>query len=293
MLTKAPTILAVDDRKENLDIILDILGDYDVIPVTSGYKALQVIEEEDISLVLLDIVMPELDGFEVCKILKNNSKTKHIPIIFTTAKTDEESIAKAYEAGADDYVSKPLKKAEVIARVKTQLKLKQTIENLEFLASKDSMTGIYNRRKFFELAIPIFKENQSDIFMAMVDIDHFKKVNDTYGHDVGDAVIKQATKTINKVIQPHDVLFARIGGEEFVLLLKDMDKTALFEILENIRKSIDDLVVEHNNHKIKFTISIGATYKTSDTKTIDELLKSSDLALYESKTSGRNKITFR
>lgn len=111
MLINAPTILAVDDRKENLDIILDILSDYDVIPITSGYKALQVIEEENISLVLLDIVMPELDGFEVCKILKNNSKTKHIPIIFTTAKTDEESIAKAYEAGADDYVSKPLKKS--------------------------------------------------------------------------------------------------------------------------------------------------------------------------------------
>ena len=293
MLIKSPTILAVDDKKENLDIILDILSDYDVIPVTSGQKALQVIDEEDIALVLLDIVMPELDGFQVCQILKNNTKTRHIPIIFTTAKTDEESISKAYEAGADDYVSKPLKKAEVIARVKTQLKLKQTIENLEFLASRDSMTGIYNRRKFFELAIPVFKETPTDIFMAMIDIDYFKKVNDTYGHDVGDMVIKLATQTISQVIQPYDAIFARIGGEEFVLLLKDMDKKAILEILENIRLSIENLVVEHNDTKIKFTISIGATSKTQDSKTIDELLKNSDLALYESKTSGRNKITFR
>ncbi len=293
MLIKSPTILAVDDKKENLDIILDILSDYDVIPVTSGQKALQVIDEEDIALVLLDIVMPELDGFQVCQILKNNTKTKHIPIVFTTAKTDEESISKAYEAGADDYVSKPLKKAEVIARVKTQLKLKQTIENLEFLASRDSMTGIYNRRKFFELAIPVFKETPTDIFMAMIDIDYFKKVNDTYGHDVGDMVIKLATQTISQVIRQHDAIFARIGGEEFVLLLKDMDKKAILEILENIRLSIENLVVEHNDTKIKFTISIGATSKTQDSKTIDELLKNSDLALYESKTSGRNKITFR
>jgi diguanylate cyclase (GGDEF)-like protein len=293
MLTNVPTILAVDDKKENLDVILDILSDYDVIPVTSGQKALQVIDEEDIALVLLDIVMPELDGFQVCQILKNNTKTRHIPIIFTTAKTDEESISKAYEAGADDYVSKPLKKAEVIARVKTQLKLKQTIENLEFLASRDSMTGIYNRRKFFELAIPVFKETPTDIFMAMIDIDYFKKVNDTYGHDVGDMVIKLATQTISQVIQPYDAIFARIGGEEFVLLLKDMDKKAILEILENIRLSIENLVVEHNDTKIKFTISIGATSKTQDSKTIDELLKNSDLALYESKTSGRNKITFR
>ena len=293
MLIQSPTILAVDDKKENLDVILDILSDYDVIPVTSGQKALQVIDEEDIALVLLDIVMPELDGFQVCQILKNNTKTKHIPIIFTTAKTDEESISKAYEAGADDYVSKPLKKAEVIARVKTQLKLKKTIENLEFLASRDSMTGIYNRRKFFELAIPVFKETPTDIFMAMIDIDYFKKVNDTYGHDVGDMVIKLATQTISQVIRQHDAIFARIGGEEFVLLLKDMDKKAILEILENIRLSIEDLVVEYNETKIKFTISIGATSKTQDSKTIDELLKNSDLALYESKTSGRNKITFR
>lgn len=293
MSTMTPTILAVDDRKENLDILLDILGDYDVIPVTSGKKALQVIEEEDVSLVLLDIVMPELDGFEVCKMLKNNPKTLHIPIIFTTAKTDEKSIAQAYEAGADDYVSKPLKKAEVIARVKTQLKLKQTIENLEFLASKDSMTGIYNRRKFFELAIPIFQESKNDIFMAMIDIDHFKKVNDTYGHDVGDMVIKLATKTISSLIEQNNAIFARIGGEEFVLIFEGINKDLILELLESIRISIQNLNIDYNNHTIKFTISIGVASRISDTKSIDELLKKSDLALYEAKTTGRNKVIFR
>lgn len=120
------TILAVDDTKENLDILLDILDDFDVIPVTHGLKALEIIKNEPISLVLLDIIMPDLDGFEVCKLLKSDPLWCDIPIIFTTAKTDEASIAQAYEAGASDYVSKPLKRAEVIARVTTQLKLQKT-----------------------------------------------------------------------------------------------------------------------------------------------------------------------
>lgn len=286
------TILAVDDKKENLDIILDILSEFDVIPVTSGKKALDILNKEEISIILLDIVMPEMDGFEVCKIIKSQTNTKDIPIIFTTAKTDEESIANAYRVGANDYVSKPLKRSEVIARVKTQLKLKKTIEHLEFLASRDSMTGAYNRRKFFELAKQLFSQGDEDFFVSMIDIDYFKKVNDSYGHDAGDMVIKLVSKTISDML-PQNSIFARIGGEEFVSVCKTSSTQEAMSLFENIREAISSLRVDYNGNEISFTISNGITSKKSSTKSIDELLKESDIALYEAKSSGRNKVIFR
>lgn len=286
------TILAVDDKKENLDVILDILGDFDVIPTTDGQEAIEIAATEEISLVLLDIVMPDIDGYEVCKILKSNPNTKDIPVIFTTAKTDEQSIYEAYKAGANDYVSKPLKKTEVIERVKTQLRLKKTIEGLEFLASRDPMTGAYNRRKFFELSKPMFEASGDELYMAMIDIDFFKKINDSFGHDAGDMVIKAVTQSISTSL-PQDSIFARIGGEEFVAVCIGKSKEQALGLLNEIRVGISDLSIDYNGHKIEFTVSIGLTQKNESIKTIDEMLKDADLALYDAKNSGRNKVVLR
>lgn len=291
-MDRSATILAVDDKKENLDVLLDILDDFDVIPVTSGEKALKIIEQEEISLILLDIVMPNMDGYEVCKILKSQSHTKTIPIIFTTAKTDEESISKAYQSGANDYVSKPLKRSEVIARVETQLKLKKTIEDLEYLASRDTMTGVYNRRKFFELSKSIFDQYDANLFIAMLDIDHFKKVNDSFGHDAGDLVIKHIAKTVYDMLPEHSV-FARIGGEEFVAMCIEESVEKIAQTFEDIRNIIALSSVDYNGHQINFTISNGIAQKNPSIKSIDELLKQADIALYEAKNSGRNKIVLR
>lgn len=291
-MQKSETILAVDDKKENLDVLLDILEDFDVIPVTCGQKALDVMAEEEISLVLLDIVMPNIDGYEVCKILKSQPTTKNIPIIFTTAKTDEESISKAYQAGANDYVSKPLKRSEVIARVQTQLKLKKTIDDLEYLASRDTMTGVYNRRKFFELSKPIFDQYDNNLFIAMLDIDHFKKVNDSFGHDAGDLVIKRVAKTISDML-PKESVFARIGGEEFVAVCIDDSAENIMQLFDEIKNAIASSMIDYNGHQISFTISNGIAHKNPSIKTIDELLKQADLALYDAKNSGRNKIVLR
>lgn len=286
------TILAVDDKKENLDVLLNILEDFDVIPVTCGQKALEIIKEEDISLVLLDIVMPNIDGYEVCKILKSQVDTKGIPIIFTTAKTDEESISKAYEAGANDYVSKPLKRSEVIARVQTQLKLKKTIDDLEYLASRDTMTGVYNRRKFFELSKPLFNQYENNFFIAMLDIDHFKKVNDSFGHDAGDLVIKRVAKTISDML-PENSVFARIGGEEFVAICIDDSTDRIMQLFEDIRNVLASSSIDYNGHQINFTISNGIAQKNPSVQSIDNLLKQADLALYDAKNSGRNKVVLR
>lgn len=289
---KSETILAVDDKKENLDVLLDILEDFDVIPITCGQKALEIMEQEEISLVLLDIVMPNIDGYEVCKILKSQPTTKNIPIIFTTAKTDEESISKAYQAGANDYVSKPLKRSEVIARIQTQLKLKKTIDDLEYLASRDTMTGVYNRRKFFELSKPMFDQYDNTLFIAMLDIDHFKKVNDSFGHDAGDLVIKRVAKTISDML-PQDSVFARIGGEEFVAVCMDDSAERIMQLFGEIKNAISSSTIDYNGHQISFTISNGIAHKNPSIKTIDELLKQADLALYDAKNSGRNKIVLR
>ena len=286
------TILAVDDKKENLDVLLDILEDFDVIPVTCGQKALEIIEQETISLVLLDIVMPNINGYEVCKILKSLPATKNIPIIFTTAKTDEESISKAYQSGANDYVSKPLKRSEVIARVQTQLKLKKTIDELEYLASRDTMTGVYNRRKFFELSAPMFDQYEENLFVSMLDIDHFKMVNDSFGHDAGDLVIKRVAKTISDML-PENSIFARIGGEEFVAVCIDDSTDRITQLFENIRTAIASSSIDYNGHDISFTISNGVAQKNLSIQSIDELIKQADLALYDAKNSGRNKIVFR
>lgn len=285
------TILAVDDKKENLDLLLHILQNFDVIPTTSGEKALQIVEDEKIDLILLDIMMPNINGFEVCRVLKNNPNTKDIPIIFATAKTDEQSIAKAYEVGGNDFVSKPLKKAEVIARVKTQLQIKIQIEKLEFLASRDSMTGIYNRRKFFELASSLFEKTQNNLFISMIDIDYFKKINDTYGHDAGDIVIKTMAQLVSELL-PSDAIFWRIGGEEFAILLKN-EKQDVLKLFENIKNNIANLQIEANSDTIRFTISNGIAQKNNQTNSVDELLKAADEALYEAKGAGRNKVILR
>lgn len=287
------TILAVDDTKENLDIILDILNEYDVIPVRSAKEAFEILEKEEISLILLDIVMPEMNGIQACQIIKSQASIKDIPIIFTTSQTDEDSISNAYEAGANDYVCKPLKRRDVIARVNTQLKLRETIKDLEFLASRDTMTGLYNRRKFFELATLIFNEAKENFFLATIDIDFFKKVNDNYGHDAGDFVIKRITQIISDLL-PKNSIFARMGGEEFIVLIsEEINQEKMVELFEEIRNNIFTENMNYSGNIINSTVSIGIVQKNSNSNSIDEVVKRSDLALYEAKRFGRNRVIYR
>lgn len=292
-MSDVQTILAVDDIKENLDIIVDILDEYDVIAVKSAKEALEILEKEEISLLLLDIVMPEINGIDLCQIIKSQTSTKDIPIIFTTSRVDEETISRAYEAGASDYVCKPLKRRDVLARVNTQLKLRKTIEDLEFLASRDSMTGIYNRRKFFELATLLFKESTKEFFLATIDIDYFKKVNDNYGHDAGDYVIKRITEIIADLL-PKSSIFARMGGEEFIVIFfeENESKKAIL-LFEKIKNKIFSENIIYIGNIINSTVSIGLVQKNNESYEIDEVVKKSDIALYEAKKTGRNKVVYK
>ncbi len=291
-MSENKTILIVDDTNTNIDILLGLLEGYDIVVATDGHTAIKIANEEKIDLILLDIMMPDIDGFEVCTILKSKEQTKNIPVIFITAKTDENSIEKAYDVGGVDYVSKPFKPKELLARVKTQLQMRSVIQNLEFLASKDSMTGIYNRRKFFELSQKLF-DSSNELYAVMMDIDEFKMINDSYGHDMGDKVIIEVTKLINNHLFEEEI-FGRLGGEEFAIISPIIGES-IKQRVEYIRKNIEKLsILSLDNKIINITISIGITKgNNKDMKDLDCLLKISDDALYEAKNKGKNKCIFK
>ncbi len=283
------TILLVDDSKLNIDIMMNLLGGYDLIPAMDGKTAIEIALEDNIDLILLDIVMPEMSGFDVCKVLKQNEKTKNIPILFITAKNDDDSIQKGFELGGLDYITKPFKSFEFLARVKTHLKLNETLKTLNYLATRDPMTGIYNRRRFFELGQDMFSRNDN-IFVAMIDIDKFKNINDTYGHPFGDIVINSVTTLISQQLSSKD-LFARFGGEEFVILSKEDSMDDMVRKIENLRELIANQEEKYKDQMVKFTISGGIAQKVTN-ETLDNLLHDADLALYDAKNSGRNKVCY-
>ncbi len=293
MKTKS-TILIVDDTDTNIDILLELLGEkYDVLVAVDGKTALDVASKEKIDLILLDIMMPEMDGYEVCQRLKSSEETQNIPVLFITAKTDEDSIEKAYDVGGSDYITKPFKPRELLVRIKTQLKLKELINHLDFIATHDEMTGIYNRRQFFNLATQRFKESKKNLYAVMIDIDKFKEVNDNYGHSIGDKVIKIIAKIIAENI-PEGAIFGRIGGEEFALICNVDSKAIIMQNIELIREKIEeDETKADNGTVVKFTISEGISKAKTKIKTLDDLLKEADIALYEAKGSGRNQVIFR
>ncbi len=290
---KRETILVVDDTVVNLDILVNLLRDYDVVEAVNGEEALEIVGQEQVDLVLLDIMMPGMDGYTVCRKMKENDQTRGIPIIFITARSDENAIEKAYDCGGVDYVTKPFKPRELLARVKIQLEHQKLIAQLEFLAARDSMTGIYNRRKFFELAKQKFSENPENLYAAMLDIDEFKKINDRYGHPSGDRVIKAVTGAISGIID-EDSVFGRLGGEEFAIICHYDNQEFVVNKLESIRKEVEQLeVMSEKGELIKFTISEGVAKVDGTIRNLDELLQCADEMLYKAKGAGRNKTIFR
>jgi diguanylate cyclase (GGDEF)-like protein len=291
---KNKTILIVDDTISNLDILGELLEQYDVIDAISGEDAIDILQDEKVDLILLDIMMPEMDGFEVCKILKKNINTKDIPIIFITAKVDEESIARAYDIGGTDYVAKPFRPKELLSRVKKELQIQDMMTELKLMASTDSMTKLYNRRYFSSISqytIELSKRENQQISIIMLDIDKFKDVNDIYGHKVGDDVII-ALANILLISQRKSDIVCRYGGEEFVILLPSTSLDGAKIVAHKIREDIENYSINlKNNEQLKFTVSLGVSQvNISNDNNIEPALKRADDALYEAKESGRNKV---
>jgi len=290
---KNSTILIVDDSIINLDILGDLLDEYDLIETTDALSALEILEEENVDLILLDIVMPKMNGYELCQKLKEQESTQSIPIIFITSKTDEDSIEKTFEYGGSDYVSKPFKPKELLSRVNTQLKLKQMEEELRILTIIDPMTKLYNRRYFSKVSDQIISfalRNKQELSLISIDIDDFKNINNTYGEKTGDEVIVSLSNLLLSKLRKSDIV-CRYEGEEFVILLPNTRLSNTQIIAENIRKDVELLSISYSNSEtVRYTVSLGiSTLSMNKDKSIEKLLKRSDDALNHAKKSGKNR----
>ena len=293
---KKPTILVVDDMTTTLLLIHDLLKDtYEVKIAKSGTKALEILESpNDIDLILLDIEMPDINGYDVCKRIKNNETIKNIPIIFITGRTSQEDEEYGLNLGAIDYITKPFNKAIVKLRIKNYLDLKIKNDMLEKLSMYDGLTNIRNRRYFdetFETAFLEAKRERSSLALMMIDIDFFKPYNDNYGHGQGDETLRKVAKALEKTIKRASDFVARYGGEEFVILLKDINKDGVEAVANNLLNAVRELKITHEFSKIEnyVTVSIGASfYNSSSDITKLELLLKADETLYSVKNSGRN-----
>lgn len=293
---KKPTILVVDDMTTTLLLLHDLLKDtYEVKIAKSGTKALEILESpNDIDLILLDIEMPDINGYDVCKRIKNNETIKNIPIIFITGRTSQEDEEYGLNLGAIDYITKPFNKAIVKLRIKNYLNLKIKNDMLEKLSMYDGLTNIRNRRFFdetFEKTFSEIKRDKKSLAVLMIDIDFFKPYNDNYGHGQGDETLRKVAKALEKTIKRASDFVARYGGEEFVILLKDINKDGVEAVANNLLNAVRELKITHEFSKIEnyVTVSIGASfYNSSSDITKLELLLKADEALYNVKNSGRN-----
>ena len=296
-------ILIVDDVEDNLEILGDLLtfDGYNVQNARSGESALKLVQESRPDLILLDILMPGMDGFEVCERLKADSKTSDIPVIFVSSMTDIESKIKGFKSGGVDYINKPFQHAEILVRINTHitlLRLRRDLEirnaELERLASTDYLTNLYNRRRFFLTTEKIFTEavrTGYPISITLIDLDHFKQVNDTHGHLIGDQVLIQIAHLIRDGCRENDMA-ARYGGEEFVILHPNIGRLAAFQIIEDIRKRVETTPYINNAGEIGMTLSAGIVdiEICKDCPRVDDMLALADKALYRAKDGGRNQV---
>lgn len=290
------TILIVDDSRLNLMYLSTLLLDqYNVNIAANGTEALKIIfSKNPPDLILLDVVMPEMDGYEVCKRIKSEDSTKNIPVIFITGNEREDDEIYGFKIGAVDYITKPFNPVVVNARVNTHMELIRYRNYLESISYLDGLTNISNRRRFnehSEMLWNIAKREKKVISIIMIDIDYFKAFNDIYGHQAGDACLFQVAQSLSKTVLRKTDLTARYGGEEFVCILPNTGLEDAFSIGEKIRKEIIKLGIPHKGSKVLdiVTISLGAASCIPDKdNSLNMLIKNADDALYYSKKNGRN-----
>lgn len=318
-------ILIVDDRPENLLVLESILDNMDcnIIKATSGNEALSLMFDYSFALVLLDVQMPDMDGFEIAELMRSNSRTRLTPIIFVTAiSKDQKCIFKGYDVGAVDYLFKPIEPIVLRSKVKffielynqknlieeqklmLEMKIKELSElreanfKLENLSISDGLTGISNRRNFDQYVTMSWKNcirSSKPLSLIMADIDYFKLYNDRYGHLEGDECLKKVAREMSDTVRRPLDLVARYGGEEFVIVLPETDKDGAQIIAEQVRTNIESLLIPHEDSKVckHVTLSLGvSTLVPTEGYSIESLINDADKALYLSKSEGRNKISF-
>lgn len=289
-----PLILIVEDSSVNGKLCERLLNKngYNTAVCTDGETAIEFVNTHSPDLILLDIVMPGIDGYEFCRVMKNNPAVKHTPIIFLSAMDDEKSIIKGFDNGAVDFITKPFRHRELLARTKTHVELKRAKEKLLRMAITDELTGLVNRRYFMGRLLHEYertKRYESVFTVLMIDLDYFKSINDTHGHQAGDSVLRAVSDSMKLSLRLSDII-GRIGGEEFAVILPETEVNAAMVIGDRLRKRVEALDIIHKDNTLKITISIGASHSSKDDLSIDDVIQRSDAALYRAKESGRNRI---
>ncbi len=291
-MSEPATVLVVDDVPDNVKLLVYNLEDegYRVLEAFSGAEALSVIEKESPDLVLLDVMMPDQSGLEVLQTIKASDETAHIPVILVTANSLDEHVAQGLDLGAYDYVIKPYSYTVLAARIRAALREKEHQEKLEQLAATDPLTQLMNRRQFSQMVqreIQRVRRTGTPLSLMVLDIDHFKRINDTYGHDVGDEAIIALANNLREQVRAID-LIARLGGDEFIICLPETDVQQAKNVAERIRGSIEHLHLTSRSGKpIEFTLSIGLAPLSGDSD-FEDLYIAADQALYQAKHHGRN-----
>ncbi len=324
-------ILIVDDNPDNIQLAASELkdGGYGIAFAESGAEALEQAQEHGFDLVLLDVMMPHMDGFEVCKNLKEMPQYKDVPIIFLTARDEKDAILHGFDIGGADYVTKPFYGPELRSRVRSHLRLRESQERLERInaelnkellrdvyreeefrqnevtlrritqdllaqATTDKLTGLRNRRSLLAIAdyeLTRAKRNGRTYAFIMADVDHFKSINDNHGHATGDQVLKVIADRLQKTVRGQDQV-GRWGGEEFVVFVPETDSEGALILAEKLRAAIagEDIPTDSGAIPVTMTLGIAGGGKGSD---ITEVINAADDALYEGKRQGRNQAVYR
>lgn len=291
------TILAVDDAKDSLMLLeFDLVeAGYEVITAESGEVALSILKNTEVNLILLDMYMPGISGLTALKEIKSQSHLTNIPVIMLSASGDEQQIVSALEFGADDYVTKPYIPNVLLARMRNSLRLMEKTLQLEALARTDFLTKVNNRGSFQDLvekSISQAKRNEQIISMAMFDLDFFKNVNDTYGHEAGDRALVDFAQILKETVRDYDVI-GRVGGEEFAVCMPNTEISEAYNACERCREVLAGHLVEveyeGESKQISLSVSIGVTAAKSHLVDFNELLRVADHGLYKAKENGRNR----
>jgi diguanylate cyclase (GGDEF)-like protein len=290
------TVLVIDDDasihravERRLEGVVD-----QVLKASSPTKGIQIASQEKPDVILLDVNMPQLDGFKVCRLLQDSPTTRDIQILFLTADRNPDNLAKALDAGASDYISKPFNEVELEARVRVALRTKQMIDLLTERARIDALTGLNNRAAMDDAlfaATSAFHRTGQLLALLMIDLDHFKEINDTYGHGVGDDVIRRVGVSIQAGRRPYDTA-CRFGGDEFGVIVLQADVAAAKQVAQRILDGIGKIRIRAAGDEIKVVCSAGLAVASDMENEFQpaELLKAADEALYEAKSAGRNRL---
>ncbi len=300
MQKQTAKILVVDDSPLQIEHLKKCLhrSGFEIFTTTKSDEAVELVENLLPDLVLLDIMMPKKDGYCICEVLKSSAATKDIPVIFITSKNERQDKIKGFCIGAFDYITKPFYTEEVEARVKNAINLKLSQDELkkknsilEILAIRDELTVLYNRRyvlKRLDEEIERAKRYNRVFSCIMIDIDYFKKINDTYGHPIGDIVLRYMGEILRKSLRTVDIA-SRYGGEEFLLILPETDLAGTKSVAEKLRHIVCDAEPPESLPKdFKFTISLGIAIYPYDAESREKLINAADESLYTAKGAGRN-----